>query len=64
MLLMKPEKALSMSPYLLVHCSLHTGTKLNTERLPCPQYRIADSYSGGFLVHLDSRLVRVDTDDL
>lgn len=47
----------------MVPC-VRTRSELDTERFSSAQNGIADGNAGCLLVHLDRRLIRVDTDDL
>lgn len=42
----------------------HTRSKLDTERLARPQYRVSNRHTRRLLVNLDGRLVGIDSDDL
>lgn len=63
MLPIKPGRRFSLNNYG-IELPLLTRTKLNTERLSCPQDWVAYSNTRSLLVYLDSRLVRIDSNDL
>ena len=41
-----------------------TWSKLHTQRLSSPQYRISDSHTRSLLIDLNRSSIRLDTDDL
>lgn len=57
-------KPIRTSIVATLHARMPTRAKLYAERLASAQDRIADSHTRGLLVHLNSRFVRINPDDL